>query len=61
MTPPTARRTVLKAGAAAAAVLLTGCTPEPEQARPVNRPPASEPPTASPADTTSPWASPPRR
>ena len=51
MTPPTARRTVLKAGAAAAAVLLTGCTPEPGRSAPSTAP-ASEPPTASPADTT---------
>ncbi|MFT4469705.1 ABC transporter substrate-binding protein [Arthrobacter sulfonylureivorans] len=50
MTPLPARRTVLKAGAAAAAVLLAGCTSDPGRPAPSATTPAS--PTASPEDTT---------
>src|SRR6185312_8528251 len=45
-----ARRTVLKAGAAAAAVLLAGCTSQPK--RPTASSTAAATPTASPEDTT---------
>ncbi|HXF02080.1 MAG TPA: ABC transporter substrate-binding protein, partial [Arthrobacter sp.] len=50
MTSLPARRTVLKAGAAAAAVLLAGCTSQPK--RPTASSTAAATPTASPEDTT---------